>query len=281
VADPNRVLFESVVRLLAPVLDDLVFVGGCTTGLFITDPAAGGIRPTNDVDAIVEPRRGPPLAIATSARRLQISSSRINSWSQSAVRQLARRTEVPGCEGAARAGLQVALEAQCFLLARELDGDDWRPGPMRSGLPARAVIVPFETILDVARHADVVTLVVDVAPQDVDEALPDSSHARAKAILGPICRLAFRAENWGLASPCLLGCADPAIAEVNRGGSNCVRTPTIRGESGFESAGVRLRPAFDGFACFGSGYGETAFACGMLVREGSRQEGGCDLPDWP
>lgn len=46
-ADPNRALFESVVHLLAPVLDELVFVGGCTTGLFITDPAAGGIRPTD------------------------------------------------------------------------------------------------------------------------------------------------------------------------------------------------------------------------------------------
>jgi hypothetical protein len=54
VADPNRALFESVVRLLAPVLDELVFVGGCTTGLFITDPAASGIRPTRDVDAIVD-----------------------------------------------------------------------------------------------------------------------------------------------------------------------------------------------------------------------------------
>lgn len=52
--DPNRALFESVVRLLAPVLYELVFVGGCTTGLFITDPAAGGIRPTKDVDAIVD-----------------------------------------------------------------------------------------------------------------------------------------------------------------------------------------------------------------------------------
>ena len=52
-ADPNRALFESVVRLLAPVLDELVFVGGCMTGLFITDPAAGRIRPTKDVDAIV------------------------------------------------------------------------------------------------------------------------------------------------------------------------------------------------------------------------------------
>ena len=52
--DPNRALFEAVVRLLRPVLDDLVFVGGCTTGLFLTDPAAGGIRPTKDVDAIVD-----------------------------------------------------------------------------------------------------------------------------------------------------------------------------------------------------------------------------------
>ena len=52
--DPNRALFESVVCLLGPVLDELVFVGGCTTGLFLTDLAAGGIRPTKDVDAIVE-----------------------------------------------------------------------------------------------------------------------------------------------------------------------------------------------------------------------------------
>jgi hypothetical protein len=54
VADPNRALFEEVVGLLAPVLDELVFVGGCTTGFFITDPAATGIRPTKDVDAIVD-----------------------------------------------------------------------------------------------------------------------------------------------------------------------------------------------------------------------------------
>jgi len=54
VADPNRALFEEVIELLVPVLDELVFVGGCTTGFFITDPAAAGIRPTKDVDAIVD-----------------------------------------------------------------------------------------------------------------------------------------------------------------------------------------------------------------------------------
>ena len=53
-ADPNRALFEEVVGLLAPVLNELVFVGGCTTGFFVTDPAATGIRPTKDVDAIVD-----------------------------------------------------------------------------------------------------------------------------------------------------------------------------------------------------------------------------------
>jgi hypothetical protein len=53
-ADPNRQLFERVVTLLRPMLDELVFVGGCTTGLLLTDSAASGIRPTDDVDAIVD-----------------------------------------------------------------------------------------------------------------------------------------------------------------------------------------------------------------------------------
>jgi hypothetical protein len=52
--DPNLPLLEAAVRLLQPLLDELVFVGGCATGLLITDPGAGGIRPTKDVDTIVE-----------------------------------------------------------------------------------------------------------------------------------------------------------------------------------------------------------------------------------
>lgn len=53
-ADPNREHFERAVRLLEPVLDALVFAGGCATGFMLTDPAAAGIRPTNDLDAIAE-----------------------------------------------------------------------------------------------------------------------------------------------------------------------------------------------------------------------------------
>ena len=49
---PNREMFEAVVIVLRPILDELVFVGGCTTGWLLTDPAAVGIRPTKDVDAI-------------------------------------------------------------------------------------------------------------------------------------------------------------------------------------------------------------------------------------
>lgn len=52
--DPNRHLLETAVRLLEPLLDELVFVGGCTTGLFVTDPAAGTVRATRDVDAVVD-----------------------------------------------------------------------------------------------------------------------------------------------------------------------------------------------------------------------------------
>ena len=55
-ANRNLELLTSVVRLLRPMLEDLVFVGGCTTALLITDPAAAEVRPTYDVDSIAEIR---------------------------------------------------------------------------------------------------------------------------------------------------------------------------------------------------------------------------------
>lgn len=53
-ANRNLELLTSVARLLRPMLGDLVFVGGCTTTLLITDTAAAEVRPTYDVDAIAE-----------------------------------------------------------------------------------------------------------------------------------------------------------------------------------------------------------------------------------
>lgn len=52
--DRNRSLLERAVTLLRPLLDELVFVGGCATGLLITDSGSGGVRPTRDVDVIAE-----------------------------------------------------------------------------------------------------------------------------------------------------------------------------------------------------------------------------------
>ncbi|MEI9979892.1 MAG: hypothetical protein WDN23_13025 [Edaphobacter sp.] len=52
--DPNLPLLEDAVQKLAPFLDEIVFVGGVTLGLLITDKAAAPIRGTNDVDVIAE-----------------------------------------------------------------------------------------------------------------------------------------------------------------------------------------------------------------------------------
>jgi hypothetical protein len=52
--DPNLSLLEDAVHKLAPFLDEIVFVGGITLGLLITDKAAAPIRGTNDVDVIAE-----------------------------------------------------------------------------------------------------------------------------------------------------------------------------------------------------------------------------------
>jgi len=50
----NLDLLTEAVRLLKPLLSELVFVGGSTTAVLITDKAAADVRPTYDVDAIAE-----------------------------------------------------------------------------------------------------------------------------------------------------------------------------------------------------------------------------------
>jgi len=52
--DPNLPLLEDAVRKLASFLDEIVFVGGVTLGMLITDAAAAPIRGTTDVDVIAE-----------------------------------------------------------------------------------------------------------------------------------------------------------------------------------------------------------------------------------
>ncbi len=53
--DPNIVMIEIVAKHLgAALLEEVVFVGGAVAGLLITDPAQPAIRPTEDVDMIVQ-----------------------------------------------------------------------------------------------------------------------------------------------------------------------------------------------------------------------------------
>jgi hypothetical protein len=54
VDNPNIEMLEVAVERLGILVDDVVFLGGCATGLLLTDPAAPPIRITRDVDVMVE-----------------------------------------------------------------------------------------------------------------------------------------------------------------------------------------------------------------------------------
>jgi predicted nucleotidyltransferase len=51
--ESNLEMMSRIADALGELRDQLVFVGGCATGLLITDPAAAAVRATKDVDAIV------------------------------------------------------------------------------------------------------------------------------------------------------------------------------------------------------------------------------------
>ncbi len=51
---PNLDLLESAAQKLRPLLPEIVFVGGCATGLLISDPGAAPVSRTYDVDVISE-----------------------------------------------------------------------------------------------------------------------------------------------------------------------------------------------------------------------------------
>lgn len=52
--DPNLEMLEVMAHKLGHLTERLVFVGGATTGLFITDPLLPPVRVTRDVDVITE-----------------------------------------------------------------------------------------------------------------------------------------------------------------------------------------------------------------------------------
>ncbi len=52
--NPNLEMLRVAVENLGELTAEMVFVGGCTTGLFITDKGAAEVRATDDADAIIE-----------------------------------------------------------------------------------------------------------------------------------------------------------------------------------------------------------------------------------
>ena len=54
VNDPNRLILSRVARALGDLRESMVFVGGCSTGLLVTAIRAQPIRPTDDVDMVVQ-----------------------------------------------------------------------------------------------------------------------------------------------------------------------------------------------------------------------------------
>jgi predicted nucleotidyltransferase len=54
VANPNIELLTAMAHAMGDLREQVVFVGGCATGLLITQPWVADARATEDVDAIVE-----------------------------------------------------------------------------------------------------------------------------------------------------------------------------------------------------------------------------------
>jgi hypothetical protein len=52
--NPSLAQLLDAAKKLEPLLDQIAFVGGCVTGLLITDAAAAPVRATLDVDAIIQ-----------------------------------------------------------------------------------------------------------------------------------------------------------------------------------------------------------------------------------
>ena len=53
-ANPNLAMLIAMAQAMGPLCEQVVFVGGCATGLLVDDADLMDVRPTEDVDAIVE-----------------------------------------------------------------------------------------------------------------------------------------------------------------------------------------------------------------------------------
>jgi predicted nucleotidyltransferase len=70
---PNLELLKLTAEKLRPLLPEIVFVGGCATGLLVTDPGAAPVRATYDVDIIAEIGSYADYAIFSERLRARLS----------------------------------------------------------------------------------------------------------------------------------------------------------------------------------------------------------------
>jgi predicted nucleotidyltransferase len=66
VSDPNRAILLLIAKALGDLCEQVIFVGGCATGLLVTIERAQVIRPTDDVDIVAQ--------VATTADYHQLES---------------------------------------------------------------------------------------------------------------------------------------------------------------------------------------------------------------
>lgn len=66
--DPNLRHLRRIADALGDLRETFVFIGGAVAGLLLTDPLAGGVRPTRDVDAVVDAGRSTFLRIEAAIR---------------------------------------------------------------------------------------------------------------------------------------------------------------------------------------------------------------------
>jgi hypothetical protein len=66
--DPNLPHLRTIAEALGDLRETVVFIGGAVAGLLLTDPLASGVRPTRDVDAVVDVGRGAFHKIETTIR---------------------------------------------------------------------------------------------------------------------------------------------------------------------------------------------------------------------
>ena len=93
--NPNVDMMELAARLLGSLVDEVVFLGGCATGLLLTDTAAPEVRVSFDIDVISE--ISTYIEYQQFAGRLRDQGFREDTSDGAPLWSMARRRDCSGC----------------------------------------------------------------------------------------------------------------------------------------------------------------------------------------